>query len=419
MEEQKVYRIPMQNMEKLESKIAHLNRRAEKVGCSPVQLVKGEVEVVPKMAFVGFTVEDGVAEWVPTGEVHVYQVVWLEGVSIVKFNGWRLLGKIDATDAGNILNAVPGEAIPEEYREVKPTCEHCKARRFRRDVFIVGHDDGSSKMVGRNCLRDFLGHGSPDNWVRHAQFLDLVEKSIYEYLGVGGVKAYIDKEMFVTWVVGSVRRFGWVGRAKAEEIGRMATADSAYSHMFPCTKFEPDFHIDQGDKDRAAIILQWASGLKEREGLTDFMKNLAVVSQLPAFTEKQIGIAAAMVVAYDREMELLEERRKQKAENDQAAASSLWQGEIGKRSNFTLTVNKIITVQGYDYGFFIYKMTDDKGNIFVWKTSNPAGSWSAAPHITWQEVKEGMTYQIKATVKAHTEYKGVKQTEVQRCKFNF
>ena len=49
----------------------------------------------------------------------------------------------------------------------------------------------------------------------------------------------------------------------------------------------------------------------------------------------------------------------------------------------------------------LYKITDEAGNIFTWKTS----SW----------VEDGIKT-IKGTVKAHNDYKGTKQTELTRCK---
>lgn len=49
----------------------------------------------------------------------------------------------------------------------------------------------------------------------------------------------------------------------------------------------------------------------------------------------------------------------------------------------------------------IYKIVDKDGNIFTWKTGN-----------TIDEDAEI----IVGTVKAHNEYKGVKQTEITRCK---
>ena len=51
---------------------------------------------------------------------------------------------------------------------------------------------------------------------------------------------------------------------------------------------------------------------------------------------------------------------------------------------------------------FLYRFVDDAGNVFVWKAS---GAYN---------VFDGVT--IKGTVKDHSEYQGVKQTVLTRCK---
>lgn len=53
---------------------------------------------------------------------------------------------------------------------------------------------------------------------------------------------------------------------------------------------------------------------------------------------------------------------------------------------------------------FIYKFTDEEGNILTWKTA------------CWLGLDEGTEYEITGKVKEHSEYKGDKQTVLTRCK---
>ena len=59
------------------------------------------------------------------------------------------------------------------------------------------------------------------------------------------------------------------------------------------------------------------------------------------------------------------------------------------------------TMYGYTY---MYKFTDNNGNIFTWKTG------------TWIDTESVSSVNLKATIKAHSEYRGIKQTELTRCK---
>ena len=51
---------------------------------------------------------------------------------------------------------------------------------------------------------------------------------------------------------------------------------------------------------------------------------------------------------------------------------------------------------------YMFKIIDDEGNVFTWKTSN------------YPEFEKFNT--LKGTVKAHSEFRNEKQTELTRCK---
>jgi hypothetical protein len=57
----------------------------------------------------------------------------------------------------------------------------------------------------------------------------------------------------------------------------------------------------------------------------------------------------------------------------------------------------------YTVTTYVHTFKDADGNVFVWKTSSVSGF-------------ENETFRIKGTVKAHDEYRGVKQTVLTRCK---
>ena len=77
-------------------------------------------------------------------------------------------------------------------------------------------------------------------------------------------------------------------------------------------------------------------------------------------------------------------------------------GNIKERITINIQSFQCVTSWETDFGTTrIYKIVDKDGNIFTWKTGN-----------TIDEDAEI----IVGTVKAHNEYKGVKQTEITRCK---
>jgi hypothetical protein len=121
--------------------------------------------------------------------------------------------------------------LPERFRTLGPVCEHCHLSRGRKETFIVRHEDGRMVQVGRQCLRDFLGHDSPDHLVALVCLettlrasLD-AEESGGMLLGAGSGEPSII--WYLAWVIWSIQRWGWLSRRKAEGTLDMSTADRA------------------------------------------------------------------------------------------------------------------------------------------------------------------------------------------------
>lgn len=100
-------------------------------------------------------------------------------------------------------------------------------------------------------------------------------------------------------------------------------------------------------------------------------------------------------------------------------SSSEYQFSVKDRVELQLTV--VSEYRGYsDYGaYIIYTLADDNGNAFTWKTASTLGCdiESDTNNAVYRRVAcSGSRVSIKGTVSAHTEYKGVKQTKLTRCK---
>lgn len=88
------------------------------------------------------------------------------------------------------------------------------------------------------------------------------------------------------------------------------------------------------------------------------------------------------------------------------APKTEWYGSIKDKVDMKV---KLVRRGNYDtmYGTtFVYTFEDIKGHQLVWKTG------------TWLEQEVGSQVALKGTIKAHSEYKGIKQTELTRCKVN-
>lgn len=85
-----------------------------------------------------------------------------------------------------------------------------------------------------------------------------------------------------------------------------------------------------------------------------------------------------------------------------------WQGEVGSRLELYLHIDRKFQGEfSYAKGMwgttnnYMYLMSDEDGNKYKWSTG--------------KSYEEGENVHFKATVKDHTEYKGIKQTVLTRC----
>ena len=107
-----------------------------------------------------------------------------------------------------------------------------------------------------------------------------------------------------------------------------------------------------------------------------------------------------------RQLEIVRKHMAEAAERTAAKraldAGSRFQGTVGERLTISGTVQFVSSFEG-DFGYVhITSIKDDAGNVYVQKGARIAG--------------KGIRLTLKATVKAHEVYQGVKQTRINRAK---
>ncbi len=413
------YRIPEGNLQMLEAAISKLNRRAAKLGVEPVTLsITGREEEVwytdPTNPAAGRIPEERVKRLSLEGlrrVVLAFLTVTVSGET-PKLAGWTFLATLDHTaETGVILRTVPGETVPESYRTAPATCDHCHLTRRRHQTFILRHDDGRHTQVGRQCLTDFLGGQTPENLAERATWLGLIGDALRgaeEWSdGFGGGESRWLVEDVLASASASITKHGWVSRKAAAERGSYATADRLASIFTARSLLREDERIDvtAADVELAARTVEWAHGLSLRATLSDYEHNVHVLLTGTSLRVKDFGVAASAVAAYQREVG-------QAAQREHERATSAYFGEVGKRAEYTLTIVNRVDIPG-DWGTTrLYIMVDPAGNRA--KTFASRLLWKELPGGGTEGAELGDTWRVKATVKAHEEYKGVAYTNLSR-----
>lgn len=336
--------------------------------------------------------------------------------------GWVFLAAVEPIEGGNLIRQVPGADVAEG--ELAPwaageiACDHCRTRRRRAETFIVRADGsdsaipaGTYRQVGRQCVAAFLGGRSAASIVAQLAWPNVV-RGAGDDDGEGGwgggrQAELIDPTRFLAQVAAVIRVDGWVSRSAARAVeGRRSTADHALHLMSP--PFGGDPHGDwrrealrcaPGIEDcaRGAAALQWASDLS---GQTDYERNLALVARQHGLRREHAGILASAVSAHMRALSIEVARDRLAAAVLESPSAHV--GEVGRRMNLELTVQRVASVDT-DYGALnIISMRDYAGNLFVWKTGA-------------QNPKPGEQLRVRGSVKEHGEYRGEKQTVLTRC----
>ena len=433
--EPKVYQIPVENMPALNEKLAKLNKRAEKLGCEPIVLtVVGEkmVEVQDHRP------EDSDYDEFLGGRRYVAPHTHFEKRILVavsgaapKLNGWSIAAVIEHTEGGNILRAVPPyttEAFGIQFRTTDPICEHCGFDRKRKDTYIVKNDDGRQAQVGRTCLKDFTGHKTPEAVASWAEIISQLDEMMGGFGGGSGSGArYYTLQEVLETAACVIRRDGFMSKAAAYKIAQESgdvvepSAGKVAWLFAPITpgrgaekerEAKAAYKVEDTDKAKAQLAQEWAANMNPTEA-QDYLWNLHVIANMEHVTQRNFGLTVSMISAYQRESDRLAG-----IEYAKKAPKPISQfvGEVGKRQEFTVTVNKLIG-RDTQYGHTtIHLMTDANGNKLTWFKSGHADMEETHTYVIAGRVEKHEVYHRNKDYEGNGIGHGENQTKLSRCK---
>ena len=410
--------IPEERHAEFTERIAKLGKRTARTGLPPLELkLLGTLEkpVKPGSKL--------------TRLVYRYAV---ETVGTIALNGWTLLGVIDYLPDGTpLVREVPGQTVPDSYRTGERSCDHCGFDRYRKETFVVGHADGSTKRVGRNCLSDFLGV-DPKVMLAALEWLrDLKAGGEDEGFGWGGSRMpeTFSPKFLLSIAARTIEVNGYRSRAAArayaekagEEGGRVsATADDVstyiaalngrlfrgtvgrgWSARYIDENKEVLAHfgeVTEADAELAAKVLDFAKGLSGNSTYAYNVRALANAEQVRL--SKDVGMLASAFGVYRREVE----KRAAAAPTPPTAPSTYLRTIGAKLAVPEAAVVMARTFEG-QYGFttlVVFKTPE--GNVLKWFASGSKES----------DYAPGTKLSLKGTVKKHEDYRNEKSTVLTR-----
>lgn len=159
----------------------------------------------------------------------------------------------------------------------------------------------------------------------------------------------------------------------------------------------------------AKQVAEWIETLDGQSGLNDYLHNIMVYGRAGIVTMKGAGIMASAINAFQKEQNKLATvaRRAKPGENSKHV------GAEGDKIMLKVTLIFVKDISSEMYPKVLHKFVDESGNILTWfgskQLENIDSTVDALPYLPLNT-----TVWIKATVKRHGDYEGVKETHIQR-----
>jgi hypothetical protein len=280
-------------------------------------------------------------------------------------------------------------------------------------VFVLHNEQGEQKLVGRQCLADFLGSHGTDPAATLWGFLSLGSVLVYDEdkLPRGTPRAALEDLLAITAAI--VDGFGWASKsAVLAGHAKYSTSTLASFWFFP--PFNPQDELKEtlrlleaackGANERAAqsgevaAALEWARTLQPTNA---FEGNLQALANNASIAETHFPIACWILVGYRKHLGQLKQRESERV----AGAASQYVGELKKRMDAVLELRDARTIDTNFGTSYLCKFVDASGNQLTWfATSSPrSNGWAVGDKAL-----------ARFTVKKHEEYKGTRTTLVNR-----
>lgn len=332
-----------------------------------------------------------------------YEVVDVELDGNYQIANWEFIGtcEYDESVNRNLIKTIPGEfEIPTQYY-TSTSCDHCNTNHRRKYTVLLRHTiSGEYKQVGKSCLKDYIGV----DITGYASYLASFD-SLEEYAETLNKERfsrepkYFEVRDILLQTIARVEDRGYISKKMAElaDYGLDTTASDIY-HMFNQSRngdgelILAPYTILPQYEETVDQIIEFINSLADTDS---YIWSLQTILAAKHVQMNNLGLTVSMVGYYLREM-----GKKERDQKTAETSKSNYVGEVGERIVFTGTPECVHSYET-DFGITrIYKFVvgDD---VIIWKTSK---------YLSDSEVT------LKATIKDHKEFRGVRQTEVTRAR---
>lgn len=307
-----------------------------------------------------------------------------ETIAIIKHN------EIKNSDENLVYPIDPEITIDNKYRNIESKCNHCNINRKRNTTVLLQDLDAPEKIiqVGLTCLKEYTGISDIDVIKSYIDLQDIFSDEVYiDHKSYNSYPRYVKTIAYLAYSIEMIETEGY-----QKEITKEQAWWKAYEHETNT--------IDKKYIKKVEDVLDFFAIRKFQNNFLENTKTL-----LSNEYSKMSGLIAYAYLAYQKQLEY------EISQKEKVNKMSNYVGNIGERIDIEVYLVRRFAFESF-YGVQqLYIFKDEKNNLYKWKTSKYIVD-SKGQSIEMNENKIFM----KGTIKAHEEYKGVKQTELTRCR---
>lgn len=275
--------------------------------------------------------------------------------------------------------------------------------------------------VGSTCLKDFLNGKDPRAIANFFEAFDKlndnqdVDEDDLAYY-TSGERNRESIKLILAHSHAIIKKHGWMSASKARDFDVCSTSDRVGDNMYPPYSARErsaweKTKIDVTDYDHNVVddCIEWA---KKLDATNEYVNKVHQLCKMNSVTNAYFSTVVSIMGSYW--MHLKREERKAEAAKKASQSPSEHFGDVKKRDIYNLTFKWHRSFEN-DYGTStMLVFEDDDNNVAVWWKSSPAADFKLKGENEFQDFVKNTKYKARATVKAHGEYNGIKQTLINR-----
>jgi hypothetical protein len=398
--------IPAEALPEVREKVGKFNARAAKKGLPVVALQVGPAVERSRET------ESGVL------------TVWTEHEVTVEapaltIGDYVLVARVEPLQRNGTIEpfvvTAPGQSLPADYTIADTfACEHCGTARRRSETFIVRNVETDALVqVGRQCIRDFLGH-DPAALLSYWRDLDRLADEDEGWGAYASVESGYKADDILRLTARVVAKVGWLSRSKAGEHETPTASHVGYLLEGPhgnakavaaWERFNAECEWNERAEAIYNLTIAALDDLKAKGARTGFLgdweENILRLATADTVTYRRVGyLASAVVLGWKR----VNAPRSEKSQAEPFARHEVAEGD---KVTVTGTVVYQNVMDGQWGATTLLKVeTAEPRRLFVWWAS---GAWA---------FEKGETITLKGSVKrvGWDDYAKAEAATLTRCK---